>query len=201
MEAFERLESLLLTQSYDDLSTTDQIWVSEQGITRQAYEQQAEALTRTKRVLDTEQPMPPHGLKENLIQQQRLRGHALRKTRLTQLSRLAAVFLIGLGIGWGIWGITPEPEPGEVVLQLAEDVQTFTDTIYIEKRVQANAPVRTVLRERIVHDTIFINAVASASQEELQREILGITQPEEVTDFSRNAQQTEELLKFVVEVY
>lgn len=201
MEGFERLESLLVTQSYDELSVADQNWLLEQGITRVDYERQAETLRATKDLFTTDQAIPSAALQQRLLQQHQLHATKLRSRRRTRVASLAAAFVLGLGLGWGIFWATTQVVPEEETFTVAEVAKVQKDTVYLDRIVYEQVPPKVIYRDRLIHDTIFITPVASVTQEELQREVLPVTQTDDVPHFSRNAKQTEQLLKLVVEVY
>ena len=76
-------------------------------------------------------------------------------------------------------------------------VQLRTDTVFLEKEVLL--PPKIVYRERVLRDTVYVMPVASTAEQ--PPEILPTTRQEDLPNFSRNAQQTESLLKVLVEVY
>jgi len=197
MEAFERFEYLLLSTPYDGLSAEDQQWLTKLGVTKVAYAQQREVLLSAREQLRV-QGAPPAAspvLREALA----TRRGALARVRFSKSWQLAAASIIGILVGYGLsfYPARPVEASAEQVRHEQPPVQLRTDTVFLEKEVLL--PPKIVYRERVLRDTVYVMPVASTAEQ--PPEILPTTRQEDLPNFSRNAQQTESLLKVLVEVY
>ncbi|MEL6971487.1 MAG: hypothetical protein AAFZ63_08820 [Bacteroidota bacterium] len=199
MEAFERLEQLLLSGEFSQLSDHDQAWLAEQGINGEAFESQREVLLLSQQLFDA-----PRSTTSSLNTQGQLQQKLdqLRRQRHLRWYRSAAAVLLfatGLLIGRSLFAPTAVPPTVKEEERLVQPPAPIIDTVYLEHPVEPE--LKVIYRERVVHDTIYLPAVDGLPVAEVNTELLPVTSPDTGTNFSRNAKETEALLKVLVEVY
>ncbi len=200
MDNFTKLEKLLLTKSYEQLTAKEQSWLELQGLTPADFEHQRDTLLRAKAMLQTEVPMAPPSIRASLLEHQRRSvGSGTRQRWLAAASIAAAVAIAFL---LGRWS-TPEQQMAENVTTLAPErvVETIRDTVYQDRTIIEQAPPQIIYRDRVVRDTVYVMPVANVEEGLGRPEVLPITDGREAAAFSRSAKETESLLKILVEVY
>ena len=202
MEAFEHLEQLLLTADYDQLPEQERFWLAENDISPEAFEQQREVLLTSQQLFQSSAvPQPPPQLQQRLARQVRQRQQRARYSQYRSIAASIVLFSLGMLLGGWLFSSSTSEKPvkEEVVV---ERPATILDTVYVERLTTPKNTPTVIYRDRVVHDTIFLPlAIDSLPVATLNPEFLPITTPEEVTNFSRNAKETEALLKVLVEVY
>ncbi len=199
MEDFEKLERLLLNKPYQELTPSEERWLSAQGIGREAFHQQREVLLSMQQHFSSKTlRVPPSGVFRDALAAQR---HA-------RMSRLRSIWLVGaamlvIGCVIGSWfGAAKEITIPEVRKELPVR-EIIRDTVFVKQTPQTLAPPRVIYRDHIQRDTIYIPMpiANSVSAEELARDVLSVTTVKDLPELSRNARETEALLKVLVQVY
>ena len=199
MDDFTRLEALLLTTPYDELSAREQSWVEEQGLTPTDFEQQRTALLHSKEMLQADVLMPLPALKARLLRHQQAYYHpyASRRWILAASAAACAVLVFWLGR----WSVDTSPTIVEKVVLSEPLVETVRDTIYLDKVVEQRPSPRIIYRDKLIRDTVYLMPYAASNLPAGQPEVLPITDAQAGAVLSRSAKDTESLLKILVEVY
>ncbi|MEL7426718.1 MAG: hypothetical protein AAFN81_27240, partial [Bacteroidota bacterium] len=141
MEAFERLEQLLLSGEFSQLSDHDQTWLAQQGINKEAFESQREVLLLSQQLFDT----PPSVASNPKIQGQlQQKMDQLKRQRHLQWYRVAAAVLLfttGLLIGRSFFVPTTTPSAAREGEELVQPPVTISDTVYLERLVEPELKV------------------------------------------------------------
>lgn len=198
MEDFEKLERLLLNKSYQELTPLEEHWLSAQGIGREVFQQQKEVLRTMKQYLGrTVPPVPSADLfRDALAVRKRENSRHWKGMWLVATVMLVVGCILGRWFGGGEEIIIKE---GLKALSVREIIR---DTVFVESP-QVLDPPRVIYRDIIQRDTIYISMpiANSISSEELARDVLSVTSVKEMPELSRNAKETEALLKILVQVY
>lgn len=199
MENFERLERLLLNKSYQELTPAEADWIASQDVDQEAFNQQREVLRSMKNNLSQKSPLAPSSdvFRNALSFQQKSRLRSRRKVWLVG----AAMITIGCFIGH--WSGTVQDT---IVLEQAQETPVSNivrDTIFVNQIREIQSDPKIIYRDRIQKDTVYISmpVANNTTAEELARDILSVTSVKDLPDLSRNARDTEALLKILVQVY
>lgn len=200
MEDFEKLEHLLLNKPYEELTLSEESWLAVQGIGREAFHQQREVLLSMKQHFLSKTPRvvpSPNVFREALAVQRKVRSSRRRSIWLVGSAMLVIGCVIGCWFGAAKESTLPEVSKTLPVREI------IRDTVFVKQAPQALVPARVIYRDRIQRDTIYIPMpiANSVSTEELARDVLSVTTVKDLPDLSRNARETEALLKVLVQVY
>jgi hypothetical protein len=199
MEDFEKLERLLLDKSYRDLSPSEESWLAAQGIGREAFQQQREVLRSMQQHFSSKTlQVPPSDVFRDALALQR---QARRSSRRSILLTGAAMLVIGCVLGCWLGVVKESP-----LLEIRKELpvrEIIRDTVFVKQPPQTPAPPQVIYRDRIQRDTVYVPMpiANSASAEELARDVLSVTTVKDLPELSRNARETEALLKVLVQVY
>ncbi|WP_020539181.1 hypothetical protein [Lewinella cohaerens] len=199
MENFERLERLLLNKSYQELTPAEVDWIASQDVDQEAFNQQREVLRSMKDNLSRKSPLVPSSdvFRNALAFQHKSRLRSRRKVWLVG----AAMITIGCFIGR--WSATVQETIVKKEIQEPSASEVIRDTVFVNQIREIESAPKVIYRERIQKDTVYIPmAIANnATAEELARDVLSVTTLKDLPELSRNARETEALLKVLVEVY
>lgn len=199
IEDFEKLENLLVTKTYTELTDEEVSWMARYGLSEEGFQQQAKLLRTAKEHLFLSPPSPnieTNTFRTALAERKRLSKNNINRWALSTLLIMIS-FLLGrwsVGEEQPIVIPTPKATPAEVIVR---------DTIYLEQTTKEVIVPKLIYRDRVQYDTIYLNLpVAAKTYEEAPfREVMSITTVDELPKLSRNAKETEALLKVLVEVY
>ncbi|MEL7222947.1 MAG: hypothetical protein AAGJ93_16615, partial [Bacteroidota bacterium] len=156
MKDFERLEQLLQTKNYEELTALERSFV-EGLMTEASYTAQRELLGNVKQVLP-QAPPPPPALAGNLR-----KAVTARKTGYNYLHIVGVTAALVAGFIIGRWSLQPqaaEPHLSSTVSEIATiNTPIIHDTIYLEKTIE-KVISEYIYREKIIRDTIYIQAFA-----------------------------------------
>lgn len=198
MDNFTKLETLLLTKSYEELTPEEQSWLELQGLSPSDFEHQRDILLRAKVMVQSEAPRAPQALKTRLLEHQRRAVGGGARQRWYAAAGIAAAVVLAFMVGrWSV-------EKQQLVERVSVPetiVETVRDTVYQDRLVVEQVPQEVIYRDRLVRDTVYVMPVAAAEEGVVQPELLPIADGREGSTFSRSAKDTESLLKILVEVY
>ena len=199
MENFERLERLLLNKSYQELTRSEAGWMASQGIDREAFNQQREVLRSMKNNFSGRGPLAPSSdiFREALSVQRKIGVQSRKRIWLVG----AAMIAIGCFIGR--WSATVQDT---IVLEEVHEVpvsKIVRDTIFVNQIREIQSDPKIIYRDRVQKDTVYISVpiANNTTAEELTRDVLSVTSVNDLPELSRNARDTEALLKILVQVY
>lgn len=199
MENFERLERLLLNKSYQELTPAEVDWIASQDVDQEAFNQQREVLRSMKDNLSRKSPLAPSSdvFRNTLAFQHKSRLRSRRKVWLV------GVAMITIGCFIGRWSATVQETIVKKEIQDPPASEVVRDTVFVNQIREIESAPKVIYRERIQKDTVYIPmAIANnATAEELARDVLSVTTVKDLPELSRNARETEALLKVLVEVY
>ena len=111
--------------------------------------------------------------------------------------------MIAIGCFIGRWSATMQEVVVEKETQESPVSEVVRDTVFVNQIREIQSDPKVIYRDRIQKDTVYIPMpiANNATAEELARDVLSVTTVKDLPELSRNARETEALLKVLVEVY